>query len=471
LSEEIRNNLQNITNRDPIYNNIMSRIGEYLPKDLQAIYNAVPQIPLIATDCYFMHYSVYPYLREKNEDNIMEQARQFKQEYMNSENFQRIKPLTTLDDEMSLAYGIKFAKVILEELKKKLEEEMQRMNQQGKQCPFGGLQGLLQACAKGNQQAKQQLSHMCQQALNNMLNQQSQQGQNGQTMFQQIMQQAMQQAQEFTENFNNVREIMGGKSAGKEPGAFQYALDLADKLLNVEDIKDIITFSKKLIDSIPRFTKIVKKETHMKTPIRLGYRKTKKIYKAIPKDIADPEIMEMRYFSNGLRTWQYFSLSEGAYYVLIDKSGSMAGDKTIWARSVALALYRLARMKRRKYFLRFFDTAIHPDKKPLEDPKEVLEAILKVKSGGGTWINGAIQTAIEDIVKNKLSEQTNTIVLITDGIDEVKNWKPELRKHNIKLISIMIDGDNDNLREASDIYMRAEPTEDGAIRLLKVAER
>ncbi|MHA1595699.1 MAG: vWA domain-containing protein [Candidatus Baldrarchaeia archaeon] len=463
MENELRNNLINVTNKDPVYQAITIRISDYLPEDLRALYNSVQQIPLIASDCYFMHYSVYPMLVDKNSDQIMEQARQFKQEYMKSENYQNIKTLTTLDDELSLAYGIKFAKVILEELKKKLEEQMQ---QQGKQAQQ--LQQLLQSASKGNQQSKQQLSHMCQQALQNMLNQQNKQGQ---TAFQQVIQQAMQQAQKFTENFNDVREILGGKSAGKEPGAFQYALDLADKLLNVEDIKDIITFSKKLIDSIPRFTKIVKKETHMKTPIRLGYRKTKKIYKAIPKDIADPEIMEMRYFSNGLRTWQYFSLSEGAYYVLIDKSGSMAGDKTIWARSVALALYRLARMKRRKYFLRFFDTAIHPDKKPLEDPKEVLEAILKVKSGGGTWINGAIQTAIEDIVKNKLSEQTNTIVLITDGIDEVKNWKPELRKHNIKLISIMIDGDNDNLREASDIYMRAEPTEDGAIRLLKVAER
>jgi len=286
-----------------------------------------------------------------------------------------------------------------------------------------------------------------------------------------MLQNAVQQAQKFAQNFKDIKDIMGSKSVGKEPDVFEFALDLADKIMEVKDIKDVISFSKKLVDSIPKFTKIMKKPTHLKTPIRLGYKKTKKIWKAIPKDLADETIMEMRYVNNGLRTWQYFSLSEGAYYVLIDKSGSMAGDKTIWARSVALALYRLARMKRRKYFLRFFDTAIHPDKKPLEDPKEVLEAILKVKSGGGTWINGAIQTAIEDIVKNKLSEQTNTIVLITDGIDEVKNWKPELRKHNIKLISIMIDGDNDNLREASDIYMRAEPTEDGAIRLLKVAER
>ncbi|MHA1594785.1 MAG: VWA domain-containing protein [Candidatus Baldrarchaeia archaeon] len=460
---EIRNNLVNVTNKDPVYQAIMNRIAEYLPEDLRTLYHSAPQIPIIASDCYFMHYSVYPMLVEKNDDQILENARKHKEEYMKTENYQNIKTLTTLDDEMSLAYGIKFAKVILEELKKKLEEQMQQQGQQGRQ----GLQQLLQSASQGNKQAQQQLSHMCQQVLQNMLNQQNQ----GRTMFQQVLQNAMQQAQKFTENARDVRELLGGRGVSKDPGSFEYVLDLSEKMLHVNDIEEIITFSKRMLDIIPKFTKIAKKETHLKTPIRLGYRKTKKIWRAIPKDLADDEIFEMRYFSNGLRTWQHFSITEGSYYVVIDKSGSMSGEKTVWARSVALALFRLAIKKRRKYFLRFFDTNVHPADRPLEDPKEVLEAILKVDSNGGTYIDHALEVAINDIKERGLSEYTNTVILITDGIDDVKDWTEDLRKNNVKLISIMIDGDNDSLKKASSVYMKATPTEDGAIRLLKVAER
>ena len=62
----MKNNLINVTNDDFIYQLIAQRIEGYLPKDLQQVYRVCEQIQLIATDCYFLHYSLYPFLRSKN---------------------------------------------------------------------------------------------------------------------------------------------------------------------------------------------------------------------------------------------------------------------------------------------------------------------------------------------------------------------------------------------------------------------
>ena len=109
----MKNNLINVTNDDFIYQLIAQRIEGYLPKDLQQVYRVCEQIQLIATDCYFLHYSLYPFLRSKNEDDVLEEARRFLQDYITSERYQKIKMLTTLDDEMSLAYSIALAKAVI----------------------------------------------------------------------------------------------------------------------------------------------------------------------------------------------------------------------------------------------------------------------------------------------------------------------------------------------------------------------
>jgi hypothetical protein len=153
--------------------------------------------------------------------------------------------------------------------------------------------------------------------------------------------------------------------------------------------------------------------------------------------------------------------------IVVHNSGSMHGEKTIWARSVALAIYRMAKVKRRRYFLRFFDKRTYH---LLDDPEEVVDAILKVKSNGGTDITNALKTAIRDLIEKGLSDLTNTIVIITDGEDVVEDLSKELKKANANLISVMIQGDNETLKAISHSYMKAELSEVGGLKLLKVVE-
>ena len=91
--------------------------------------------------------------------------------------------------------------------------------------------------------------------------------------------------------------------------------------------------------------------------------------------------------------------------IVVHNSGSMNGFKLIWSRSVALVLYRLSLARKISYMLRMFDTRVYPEDAPLEDPLEVLEAILKVPANGGTRIASSIEKAVQDIVKGKLSSK------------------------------------------------------------------
>ncbi|RLI89558.1 MAG: hypothetical protein DRO98_00755 [Archaeoglobales archaeon] len=426
----LNNNLVNVTTRDFIYNLISDRIASFLPPDLQEIYNSSPHIRVIAADSYFLHYSLYPFLRGKNEDEILEEARQFCKDYIDSERYQMLKTITTLDDELSLVYSIALTKYIVGKIRGRIESSDSISKVSSKGGAIGQFLKGISALLEG----------------------------------------AVEEAENVTKNAEEIRELMGGKSAGREAGTFQKILNLAKQMMFVEDLRKIVDMSKRMMDFVPKATRISKMKG--KTGDELsGYMMTKQVERALPRELALPEELFLRKVtSEGFLAKEKLKVSEGAYYILIDKSGSMVGEKTVWARSVAMAIYRLSKTKRRKYFLRFFDTKVHPDK-PISEPREIVDAILKVQSNGGTDITNAISTAIDDLVERRFAEYTNTIVIITDGEDVVEDLSRELKKAKTSLVSVMIQGNNDTLKGISDHYMHAELTEKGGERVLKLVEK
>ena len=569
----LQNNLINITNRDFVYTLVSQRIGGYLPKDLQSIYNTCEHIQIIAADCYFLHYSLYPFLRNQNDDVVLEEVRMFLQDYMSDERYQRVKMLTTLDDEMSLVYSIALAKAIIGKVLGKLVGELE----------FAKLLNPDKSVKSRIVNAVFTLAESGELGL--------------------ILDYATEEAEEVTKNANEIRELIGGKKAGKEAGTFRKVLDLAEHMLYVKFMKEIITMSKKLSEYVPKASRILKKRGRFGDELS-GYTLTKRIERALPREIALPdELFFRKLTSEGFLMREKLSIAEGAYYLLIDKclssetsialkggdtiridevcegdrvisfdlskfgfsnakvsevifngtqrvfkivtdrgsfcatpnhvvpvfrngivlelpvfklsvgdillridgmakvvdirlngrsevydlrldrhhhfiangfvvhnSGSMHGEKTIWARSVAMALYRMSKTKKRRYFLRFFDTRVYPPDSPIKDPEEIVDAILKVKSNGGTDITNAISTALRDLIERSLSDYTNTIIIITDGEDVVQDLSKELKRANASLISVMIQGDNETLKTLSDQYMKAELSEVGGVKLLKIVE-
>jgi uncharacterized protein with von Willebrand factor type A (vWA) domain len=234
----------------------------------------------------------------------------------------------------------------------------------------------------------------------------------------------------------------------------------------------IIEVAGKIIDRMPMFVKI-KKEKDQHGDELAGYRLTKNIEKALPREIAMPdEIFYYKLASSGFLSKEKMIIKEGAYYVLIDKSGSMDGEKTIWARAVALSLLKLAREKRRKFFMRFFDFQVY-DLADDSDVEKLLTMILTMKSNGGTNIDRALNTALRDL--EKLKEYTNTVIIITDGEDKVETKPEDLKKLNASLVAIMIEGRNDMLKklaeESKGQYLSVEPTPDGALKIVDLLKK
>ncbi|KSW12325.1 hypothetical protein CF15_06170 [Pyrodictium occultum] len=152
----------------------------------------------------------------------------------------------------------------------------------------------------------------------------------------------------------------------------------------------------------------------------------------------------------------------GKFYVLLDKSGSMMGMKIIWAKAVALALAQRAVRERREFYLRFFDSIPYPPfhiSKRIHgrDVVKLLEYIAKIRANGGTDITRAILTAVNDIMTRSAASRVSDIILITDGEDRVaiETVRRALARANARLHTVMIYGNNPDLRALSDSYMIA----------------
>jgi len=429
----IKNNLRNVKTTDAIYPIIQAKIESLLDSELRSLMRSSHYLSIICTDNYFLHYSLYPILADNNEDFILSKVLEYQKKYIKKEEYSRIKSVTTLDDTLSLAYTYYFTKSLLTELKEELQKEMQDSSQ-------GDMESILNQIILrffSQDSNKQKIEHIQREAADN------------------------------TKKLSEIRDFLSDLTAGKSGTDFRKVLDLSDRIINNTLLYKIVTEGKKIQTELPSFVKISKvRDKHGQELAEYGL--TRDIFEARVGDFALPEeIFLYKLATSSFTSLIKHNVAEGAYYILIDKSGSMSNEtKIIYSRSLALALFKLSKRKKRKYFLQFFDTYVYPYK-PLENPDEILECLLRVENSGGTDIDNAIYVAMNNIVKNKLDQHTNTLIIITDGEDTVTTQKEWLEKSNISLISIMVGGDNETLKQLSSKYFKAELTQEG---LLKVIE-
>jgi uncharacterized protein with von Willebrand factor type A (vWA) domain len=288
------------------------------------------------------------------------------------------------------------------------------------------------------------------------------------------LEEAGRRASEVVERVATVERMVGGRMAGKRPGTLTF-VRLVDGILYEKVDVTAIELAGRIADSMPRFVKVVK------TPDRFGeelggYRLTKNVERVLPRELALPDdLFYYKLASNGLISKVKLAEREGAFYVLVDKSGSMAeGSKMTWAKAVALALLKLARAKGRRFYLRFFDYEAYQFMDD-SDPYNLANTILSVSPDGGTSIDSAIRTALMDLNRGELREQTNTIIIITDGEDTVTVRPEELRRVNATLLAVMIQGHNSTLeglaRATGGKFMKAELSKEGALRVVDATRR
>lgn len=134
--------------------------------------------------------------------------------------------------------------------------------------------------------------------------------------------------------------------------------------------------------------------------------------------------------------------------LVIDRSGSMSGQKIELVKESAMRTVELMRSKDTVGVVAFDDQpwwVVPPQK--LGDKKEVLESIQGIQSEGGTEIYSAVESALEEMLNIKT--QRRHIILMTDGQSALNSGYSDLTdtmvKNKITLSSVAVGMDADTL--------------------------
>ncbi len=236
----------------------------------------------------------------------------------------------------------------------------------------------------------------------------------------------------------------------------------------------------RLLDVLSLFPRIARKVKRRVMPFSRGeirgYDIGSDLERIVPTELALPKLLfRIKYFESKLLLYEKLIPKDiGPLYVLVDKSGSMEGEKIRWAKATALALLIKARREGRDFFLRFFDGMPHaltrvPKRMRSDEVIDLLKYLSRVKSGGGTDITKAIVTACDDLKGPKVGGVVD-VILITDGEDNISDLlvTRKLRSANARLVTVMVMGENRSLKNVSDFYLRVTKLNEGDI--LRVVE-
>jgi len=488
----LRNNLLNIGPGSPAYDVVARRIvelaGKHAAYEDAKLLLQLEQFPIVAGDTFFLYYSVYPVLAPENPDRMLNTVLEHYRRHVETEEYRRARILTELDDQLSTVYAVSFVKVLADVLARELRRNGDLYNglmsallrlrehrqqgagqgqpvQAGGACPIAGecqpeSQGTPSPQAQPPPQAEE-LQRTAQELLAQALTDDA---------MREALAEAEAKAREATEKVAELTRMIGGREAGKAPGSLEKLAGLADLILRHEVDVQAIELAGRIADSMPRFVKVLRERDKLGEELG-GYRLTRNPEKALPRELALPDdIFYYKLANSGLLAREKVTVKEGAFYVLLDKSGSMAErGKFTWANATALALLKLARAKGRRFYVRLFDYRVYQLLDD-SDPLRLSQELLTTAPDGGTSIDSALRTALRDLAEGGLSEKTNTIIVITDGEDEVTVKPEEFKKVNATLVAVMIQGFNARLEELARAtggrYMKVEPTREGTLRVV-----
>ncbi len=379
----------------------------------------------LAISIYYALFLPYPILKEPEKRDPKELTKYaLISALLSSNNLRAVKQHTVADSTTSTVVSAVFLETIVEEL--------QRMGQ-----PHGG-----------DMNAKQ--------------NQNTPFGESRSTDLSNAVDKALESVKDIAKQAKEITNLAMKFAAGNASmlsldDVIQDVINLA-KNTNVKAILEVL----KLIEETDTYIR-VKKIPSPRGELE-GYELGNDVEKIVPSELALPkELFLVKYAERNLLLYRkVVSRDYGKFYILLDKSGSMMGLKIIWAKAVALALAQRAVRERREFYVRFFDSIPYP---PIHisrrihgrDVIKLLEYLARIRANGGTDITRAILTAVDDIISTTPQSRISDIILITDGEDRVAidMVKRGLARANARLHTVMIHGNNPDLRTISENYMVA----------------
>ncbi len=272
---------------------------------------------------------------------------------------------------------------------------------------------------------------------------------------------AVKQASREVAYIKRLEKLLGrGEEAGS--GSRMDFIEEGDEVIKLArnaDVKDLLDYFTQVPDMIRSIKR--KFEKFSKGEIR-GYEVGSDVERVVPTELVLPEIyFRVKFLESKLLLYEkILPKTQGPIYLLTDKSGSMDGDKIRWAKALSIALLMKSRRERRTFYMRFFDSMPHKlVKVPVRSkPREVLglvKELARVSGSGGTDISRALVKASTDIGSGKV-RGVSDIVLVTDGEDSVNDSliSRKLKLSNSRLVTVMVMGENADLRRLSDAYFR-----------------
>lgn len=431
--------LRGIDYRDPLVRYRGERIAYTLKKllgrDIQ-----INETFLI--DTYYVHYLPLPIPKGKSEisqtQNIMYSLID---STLSSEIVLKNREYSIVNSAVSLALTVSYVQNLIEELER-IKKTSQSMEE--REAAEEILNGLMKGASP--KEGKEQ-KNVNQQTMEKILKQ--------------AHEKAISKAMEDANAVRNMQKIVGGNGAGTGSVlTFEGEIHEVLRLARNTEVKKILEF----LSGIPKLGSITKRRrTRFSKGELHGYEEGSDIERIVYSELALPDVLFYLKLAEGQLLLYQKQIKEtlGPIYLLLDKSGSMDGEKILWAKAVALALYSRARRENRDFYLRFFDNIPYPLIKVQKNAKskdviKMIEYIGKIRGGGGTDISRSIISACEDIKEGHV-KGVSEIILLTDGEDKIAETtvRRSLKEANSQLISVMIRGDNADLRRVSDEYLVA----------------
>jgi len=397
---ELFSNLLNFNVKNPHKNDDLFK--EFVIMTDALIKKPTDRHKIVSGDIFASLYLPRYFLRFKNDDEKLEAVRTaLVNNYMEIEDLRS----STVDDLLTSSVDT----VIIYNHIAKLLDELEQTNNKDK------LQQISYAIEKEISQAASKCKVVNNALKNNMIRQMISKEMNG---------------GKDKINMNDGEENKEGSNTyGREPGILRFINTLTN--LNVD--------LNVLLNIVKKGTELFNKLNDSPHGAYNSYKITSSILDAvkIPKNFVDDEITEIKMLNGSFITFSKKSNIDG-YYVLLDKSGSMGGEKIVNARAIAFALGLLAKQRRLKFMFRFFDNYVYDmiDKLNIEN----LAKIGSVDANGGTCISCALNKALEDLRNMK----EFVIIIITDGEDEF-NTEPlvnAIKNGKHKLISVLIGNES-----------------------------
>lgn len=188
-----------------------------------------------------------------------------------------------------------------------------------------------------------------------------------------------------------------------------------------------------------------------------------------------------RYLEKSLMQYQLRGREKegrGPLIVCIDESGTMSGQRDVWAKAVAMALLTLAQRQKRRYYMIHYDSNVTRTDEfyGKADPLEIIDAISHFTSGG-TEFEEPLNMAFQMINRGKETGYKKAdIVFITDGQATVsenflKIFNMAKKAANFQVIGIVIDHyDDSTVRKFSDqvIHVRHGQDEEALDIMFKI---